>query len=104
LERSRDVELLVLRHELTILRRQISRPRLRRRDRMFLAVASRLLERSCWRSFLVTPQTLLRWHRELVRRKRTYRPTRRPGRPRITSDVRNLVVRLAKENPRCGYR
>jgi len=102
-ERSTEVELLVLRHELTILRRQISRPRLRRRDRMFLAAASRLLERSCWRSFLVTPQTLLRWHRELVRRKWTHRPIRRPGRPAIASDVRDLVVRLAKENPRWGY-
>src|SRR5438094_2528364 len=104
LERSTEVELLVLRHELGILRRQISRPRFRRRDRMFLAAASRLLERSSWRSFLVTPQTLLRWHRELVRRKWTYRRTRRPGRPPITNDVRDLVVRLAKENPRWGYR
>ena len=103
-ERSTEVELLVLRHELGILRRQISRPRLRRRDRMFLAAASRLLKRSCWRSFLVTPQTLLRWHRELVRRKWTYRHTGRPGRPPITSDVRDLVVRLAKEKPRWGYR
>src|SRR6266566_2677230 len=95
---------VVLRHELGILRRQISRPRFRRRDRMFLAAASRLLERSSWRSFLVTPQTLLRWHRELVRRKWTYRRTGRPGRPPIASDVRDLVVRLAKENPRWGYR
>ena len=62
-ERSTEVELLVLRHELKILRRQISRPRFRRPDRMFLAAASRLFERSSWRSFLVTPQTLLRWHR-----------------------------------------
>jgi putative transposase len=103
-ERSTEVELLVLRHELGILRRRISRPRLRRRDRMFLAAASRLLERSSWRSFLVTPQTLLRLHRELVRRKWTYRHTGRPGRPPINSDVRDLVVRLAKENPRWGYR
>ena len=103
-ERSTEVELLVLRHELGILRRQISRPRLRRRDRMFLAAASRLLKRSSWKSFLVTPQTLLRWHRELVRRKWTYRPTTRPGRPPTASDVRDLIVRLAKENPRWGYR
>ena len=81
LERSTEVELLVLRHELRILRRQISRPRFRRRDRMFLAAASRLLQRSSWRSFLVTPQTLLRWHRELVKRQWTYQRTRRPGRP-----------------------
>src|SRR5207249_12265780 len=101
--RSTEVELLVLRHELGILRRRISRPRFRRRDRMFLAAASRLLERSSWRSFLVTPQTLLRWHRRLVRRKWTYRRTPGPGRPPITSDVRDLVIRLAKENPRWGY-
>ena len=101
---SAEVVLLVLRHELGILRRQISRPRFRRRDRMFLAAASRLLERSSWRSFLVTPQTLLRWHRELVRRKWTYRRTGRPERPPIASDVRDLVVRLAKESPRWGYR
>jgi hypothetical protein len=76
-----EVELLVLRHELGILRRQISRPRLRRRDRVFLAAASRLLEGSSWRFFLVTPQTLLRWHRELVRRIPAYsvRPPWREG-------------------------
>jgi hypothetical protein len=103
-DRSTEIELLVLRHELGILRRQLSRPRFRRRDRMLLAATSRLVERSSWRSFLVTPQTLLRWHRELVSRKWTYRRTRRPGRPPITSDVRDFVVRLAKENPRWGYR
>lgn len=104
LERSVEVELLVLRHELKILRRQVTRPRLRRRDRLFLAAASRLLDRSSWRSFLVTPQTILRWHRELVRRKWTYRRTGTPGRPAIGEEVRNLIVRLGRENPGWGYR
>src|SRR5881396_425359 len=89
---------VVLRHELGILRRQISRPRFRRRDRMFLAAASRLLERSSWRSFLVTPQTLLRWHRELVRRKWTYRGSKKPGRPAVDPEIRDLVLRVAGEN------
>lgn len=61
IERSLEVELIVLRHELAVLRRQVSRPDLRRRDRLFLAAASRLLDRLSWRSFLVTPQTILRW-------------------------------------------
>lgn len=71
---------------------------------MLLAAASRLLERSSWRTFLVTPQTLLRWHRELVRRKWTYRRIGKPGRPPIGDDVRDLILKLARENPRWGYR
>ncbi|MGH8566935.1 MAG: integrase, partial [Gammaproteobacteria bacterium] len=80
IERSLEIELLVLRHELKILRRQVARPKLRRRDRLFLAAASRILPRERWRAFVVTPRTLLQWHRELIRRKWTYRPGR-PGRP-----------------------
>jgi putative transposase len=64
---SRDVEIVVLRHQLRVLRRQVSRPDLRNRDRVFLAAASRLLPRKSWSSFCVTPQTLLRWHRELIK-------------------------------------
>ena len=71
---------------------------------MSLAAVSRLLDRSSWPSFVVTPQTLLRWHRELVRRKWTYRRKRRPGRPPLSVDIRELIVRLARENPRWGYR
>ncbi|MGH2656079.1 MAG: IS3 family transposase [Actinomycetota bacterium] len=103
-ERSLEVELLVIRHELKILRRQVARPKLRRRDRLLLAAASRSLERTSWRSFLVTPQTLLRWHRELVRRKWTYRGAGPPGRPPISDEARSLILRLARENPRWGYR
>jgi transposase InsO family protein len=72
-------------------------------DRAFLAAASRALSRERWSSFLITPQTLLRWHRELVRRKWIYRRRRRPGRPPINPQARDLVLRLARENPRWGY-
>jgi putative transposase len=75
-EASRDVEIAVLRHQLKVLRRQVARPRLRWRDRAFLAAAARVIPRERCASLLVTPQTLLRWHRELVRRRWTYR---RPG-------------------------
>ena len=99
---ARDVELLVLRHQLRVLSRGRRLP-LRRGDRILLAAASRLLPRNLWRSFPVSPQTVLRWHRELVRCKWTYRHRRRPGRPRVTQEVAVLVLRLARENPRWGY-
>jgi putative transposase len=71
-EGAKDVEILVLRHQVRVLRRKCARPKLKPLDRMILAVASRALPRDRWASFMVTPQTLLRWHRELVRRKWTY--------------------------------
>ena len=80
-ERSKDIELMVLRHEVAILRRQITRPVLRPADRMLLAACSRLLPRARWGVFIITPATLLRWHRELVADKWTH-ARRRPGRPR----------------------
>jgi putative transposase len=100
--RHNDVEVLVLRHQLAVLRRQVSRPRLRQRDRLLMATLSRLLPRERWSSFLVRPQTLLRWHRELVRRKWTYRHRSSGGRPPIAQDIRDLIVRMGGENPRWG--
>ena len=76
---------------------------LQRRDRILLAAASRLLPHEMWRCLPVSPQTVLRWHRELVRRKWTYRRRRQPGRPRVATEVATLVLRLGKENPRWGY-
>jgi len=98
-----EIEIAVLRHEVKVLRRQVRGPRFRPVDRAFFAAAARVLPRERWASFLVTPHTLLRWHRELVRRKWTYHTARKPGRPPIDPDVLALVIRLARENPRWGY-
>ena len=97
-----DIELVVLHHQLKILRRQVSRPRLRRRDRLFMAAISRTLARARWSSFVVSPQTLLRWHRDLVRRKWTYKRISLGGRPPIPAEVRELIVRMGRDNPRWG--
>jgi len=102
-DRAREVELLVLRHQLRVLNRQRPRPALRRGDRVLLAAASRMLPKACWKTFLVSPETLLRWHRELVRRKWTYRQGRKPGKPALQEGTVRLILRLAKENPRWGY-
>jgi putative transposase len=101
-EHAKDIEVLVLRHQLDILRRQVGQPRLRPADRAFLAALSRLLSRERRRALFVTPQTLLRWHRELVKRRWTYARLG-PGRPSIGHQTRELVLRLARENPRWGY-
>jgi putative transposase len=98
----KELEIVVLRHELAVLRRQVARPRLTEPDRVFLAAASRLLRGTGRQSLLVRPDTLLGWHRQLVRRRWTC-AGRRPGRPRISEEVGELVLRLAHENPRWGY-
>jgi putative transposase len=98
-ELAKDVELLVLRHQLVVLGRQERRPSLRPADRALLAALARLLPP---RRRHGLPQTFLRWHRELVRRKWT-QPRRSPGRPPVDRRVRALVLRFALENPGWGY-
>lgn len=99
---AKDVEIAVLRHQLAVLGRQVTRPRYTPTDRMLLASLARLLSRERWGIFLVTPATLLRWHRELVTRHWTYPHIGRARRGLPESTV-ELVVRLARENPRWGY-
>jgi putative transposase len=99
---AKEVEILVLRHELAVLRRQHRRPRLQPKDRALLAALSRQLPRAHWSVFLVKPETLLGWHRRMVRRRWTYASAPR-GRPPVPGHVQQLMVRLARENPRWGY-
>jgi putative transposase len=103
-EREKEIEILLLRHQLRVLERQVARPKLTQADRALLAAFSHVLPRQAWKtSLFVTPATLLRWHRELIARRWTY-PSRRPGRPATAHEIRALVVRLARENPGWGYR
>ena len=99
--RDREVEILVLRQQVRVLSRKAGRPNLRRLDRVFFAAAARMLPRQSWTSFPVRPATLLRWHRELVARKWTFKHER-IGRPPLPAGARDLIIRLARENPRWG--
>jgi putative transposase len=102
---SKDAELLVLRHENTVLRRQIARVHYTPADRVWLAALSRLVPRRCWAEvFSVTPATILAWHRRLVSRKWDYTARRRPGRPPTAETIKRLVIRMAAENPAWGHR
>jgi len=100
---TKEIELLALRHEVAMLRRQVRCQTFDPADRALFAALSRLLPRSRWGAFGVTPATLLAWHRRLVARRWTY-PHRRPGRPKVDEETTALVLRLARENPRWGYR
>jgi transposase len=100
-----DTELLVLRHENAVLRRQIGQVRYQPADRLWLAALSRLVPRHRWGEvFPVTPATLLAWHRRLVARKWDYTSRRDPGRPPTAAAIRKLVIRIATENPAWGHR
>ena len=99
---AKDAEILVLRHQLAVLRRQVARPRFNWSDRAVIALFSSLVPRQRWSAFLVTPKTILDWHRRLVRGHWTYLH-RRPGRPVLPAETVELICRLARENPRWGY-
>jgi putative transposase len=102
---SKDAELLVLRHENAVLRRQIGRVRYKPGDRLWLAALSRLVPRRRWGEvFAVTPATLLAWHRRLAARKWDDTHRHRPGRPSTAATIRKLVIRIATENPAWGHR
>jgi hypothetical protein len=95
---AKDAEILVLRHQLAVLQRQ-AYPRFTWSDRALVSALARLVPRDRWASFLGTPETILRWHRALVRRRWTY-PRRKPGRPALSQETVELIVRLARDNPR----
>jgi transposase InsO family protein len=99
---AKDAEILVLRQQLAVLRRQVARPRFSWSDRALLAALTKLVRRDSWAAFVVTPGTVLGWHKALVKRHWTH-PGRRPGRPALPDDTVDLIVRMAKENPGWGY-
>jgi putative transposase len=100
----RDTELLLLRHELSVLRRSVKKPRLRVWDRLLIAALARRLPRSAWNAMIVRPETVLGWHRALIRRKwAAYGRRARSGRPRLRAECQLLILRLAKENSGWGY-
>src|SRR6266498_4163389 len=101
--RSKELEILLLRHELAVLRRHAGRPRLTRADRALFAALSCVVPRTAWTNLAVKPDTLLRWHRQLVARRWTY-AHRKSGRPPLERSFREVILRLARENPHWGYK
>jgi transposase len=104
-DRAKDAEVLILRHEVAVLQRQVRSPRLSWADRAILSALARLLPRGHLRQvhWIVSPRTLLRWHADLVKRRWAY-PRRAPGRPRTSHALRALVLEMARDNPAWGYR
>ena len=104
-DRAKDAEILILRHQVAVLQRQVKAPRLSWADRAVLSALARLLPGSQLRRLrlVISPRTLLRWHSDLVRRHWAH-PRRTPGRPRTAQTVRSLVLEMARENPSWGYR
>ena len=100
---AKEIEILVLRHQLAVLQRGAARPRMSWTDRALIAALTRLLPTRRRAGLLVTPATTLRWHRRLLSRRWTTPPAPR-GRPAIPAGLRALAVRLAIENPTWGYR
>jgi putative transposase len=100
---SKDTEILVLRHQLVVLRRQVARPRPSWADRAVISALARMLSTARRRHLFVTPGTLLRWHADLVKRRWTF-PRQRPGRPPTRPSLRAVILRMARENPGWGYR
>ena len=102
---SKDAELLLLRHKNAVLRRQVTRVRYTSADRMWLTALSRLLPRLRWaETFPITPATILAWHRKLISRKWDYTARRRSGRPPTAAMIKQLIIRMATENPTWGHR
>jgi putative transposase len=101
---AKDAEILVLRHQLAVLQRQVGRPKLSWADRALISALVQRLPRPRRLRMLMTPGTLLRWHQRLVTRRWTTTHTRRPGRPPVPAGLRALVLRSARENPTWGYR
>ena len=104
-DRSKDAEILILRHQIAVLQRQVKAPRPSWADRAVLSALARLLSGSHLRRMrlIVSPRTLLRWHADIVRRRWTY-PRRTAGRPRTGPAIRTLVLEMARDNPCWGYR
>jgi transposase InsO family protein len=101
--RAKDLEIVVLRHQLTVLRRQVARPGLDNDDRTLLGAVAQALPRPRRVGWLVTPESLLRWHRQRIARRWTY-PAPRRGRPPTAAALRQLIVVIATDNPTWGYR
>ena len=111
-EQEKDLEILLLRHQLSILERKCNKPaRLTRAEKLTLAVLANRLKQATNRTArqlrgsirIFQPETVLRWHRELVRRKWTFERTHKSGRPKLGKEIEHLIVHLARENPRWGY-